>query len=319
MNVVIAEPGARAEPADSIAEPAPDPGVQAFPREITRAVARRYLILHHFLAPPRSLPPGDAGILAVIARFGSIQFDPIEIAGRNHDVVLLARVRDYRREQTDRLLYATRALYETYNKGLSLVPTADLPWYRINWDRLEVRHAAGAFDEHAPLVEELLTRIHETGPMSAVDVEPRAVIDWYWRPTNQVRAILEALAEAGILGLTRRDGNRRIYELVERLFPAELLDRRLSPREQFRHKLRSRYRAHGLLGHTGSAELWLGTSPSVEPTHQHFRGHRRRPLVSRAITRELVACFVRRSAWQIQPVVRWHRSVVPKRALQQPR
>ena len=127
MNVVIAEPGARAEPADSIAEPAPDPGVQAFPREITRAVARRYLILHHFLAPPRSLPPGDAGILAVIARFGSIQFDPIEIAGRNHDVVLLARVRDYRREQTDRLLYATRALYETYNKGLSLVPTADLP------------------------------------------------------------------------------------------------------------------------------------------------------------------------------------------------
>jgi uncharacterized protein YcaQ len=63
--------------------------------------------------------------------------------------------------------------------------------------------------------------------------------------------------------LTRRDGNRRIYDLVERLFPAELLARRLGPREQFRHKLHSRYRAHGLLGHTGSAELWLGTSPAV--------------------------------------------------------
>ena len=35
--------------------------------------------------------------------------------------------------------------------------------------------------------------------MSSTDVEPRAAIDWYWRPTNQVRAILEALAEAGIL------------------------------------------------------------------------------------------------------------------------
>ena len=262
MDLLVAESPAVAAPEPRVA---PDPGSDtAWPREISRAVARRYLVLHHLLAPPRSLPPGDAGILAVMERLGSIQFDPIEIAGRNHDLVLLARVRDYRREQTDRLLYETRAFFETYNKGLSLVPTAELPWYRVNWDRARRRHDGGTFDEHAPLVEELLTRIRQTGPMSAVDVEPRAAIDWYWRPTNQVRAILEALAEAGILGLSRRDGNRRIYDLVERLFPAELLARRLSPRDQYRHKLRSRYRAHGLLGHTGSAELWLGTSPAIE-------------------------------------------------------
>ena len=87
--------------------------------------------------------------------------------------------------------------------------------------------------------------------MSSTDVEPRAAIDWYWRPTNQVRAILEALGEAGILGLARRDGNRRVYDLVERLFPAEILEQRVPVREQFRHKLLSRYRAHGLLGMTG--------------------------------------------------------------------
>src|SRR6185295_10151272 len=118
-----------------------------------------------------------------------------------------------------------------------------------------------AFDEHAPLVEELLDRIRKDGPLSSTDVAPRAAIDWYWRPTNQVRAILEALAEAGILGLARREGNRRIYDLVERLFPAELLEVRLPEREQRRHKLLSRYRAHGLLGRTGSAELWNGTTP----------------------------------------------------------
>ena len=82
--------------------------------------------------------------------------------------------------------------------------------------------------------------------MSATDVEPRATIDWYWRPTNQVRAILEALAEAGILGIARRDGNRRVYDLAERLFPAELLAERPPPDEQERHRLLSRYRAHGL-------------------------------------------------------------------------
>jgi hypothetical protein len=230
---------------------------------ISREVARRYLTLHHFLAPPRSRPAGSGGILAVFDRLGSIQFDPIEIAGRNHDLVLLARVADYRRELTDQLLYEERALFETYNKGLSLVPTADLPWYRINWDRARIRFETETFAEHAALVEELLERIRTTGPMSSIDIAPREAIEWSWRPTNQVRAVLEALALAGILGLARRDGNRRVYDLVERLFPAEILEQVEPPRERFRHKLLSRYRAHGLLGQKGSAELWLGTTPPV--------------------------------------------------------
>jgi uncharacterized protein YcaQ len=247
--------------ADSVApprRPAPETIV------ISPDVARRFLALHQFFAPPRSLPSGSAGILAVFDRLGSIQFDPIEIAGRNHDLVLLARVAGYRREMTDRLLYEDRALFETYNKGLSLVPTADLPWYRVAWDRARVQHDDGAFDEHAPLVDELLSRIRETGPMSSIDVKPRAAIDWYWRPTNQVRALLEALGESGILGLARRDGNRRVYDLIERLFPAELLEREVPIRDRFRHKLLSRYRAHGLLGTSGSAELWSGTTPRID-------------------------------------------------------
>ncbi|MDQ3127492.1 MAG: winged helix DNA-binding domain-containing protein [Chloroflexota bacterium] len=231
------------------------------PREISRAVARRYLALHHLLAPPRGLPAGEASVLAVFDRLGSIQFDPIEIAGRNHDLVLLARVAGYKRAMTDRLLYEERALYETYNKGLSLVPTAELPWYRVAWDRSRLRHEADAFTTHADLVDELLTRIRETGPMSSIDIEPRAAIEWSWRPTNQVRAILEGLAESGILGLARRDGNRRVYDLVERLFPAELLAQVIPTRERFRHKLLSRFRAHGLLGDRGNMEIWLGAAP----------------------------------------------------------
>ncbi|HET7704302.1 MAG TPA: crosslink repair DNA glycosylase YcaQ family protein, partial [Candidatus Limnocylindrales bacterium] len=192
------------------------PPAPAGVREISRAVARRYLAIHHLLAPPRSLPAGPDGVMAVFDRLGSIQFDPIEVAGRNHDLVLLSRVAGYRREQTDALLYERRALFETYNKGLSLVPTAELPWYRVAWDRARLRHDQDAFVAHADLVAELLAKVRATGPMSSVDVEPRAAIDWYWRPTNQVRAILEALAESGVLGLSRRDGNRRVYDLVER-------------------------------------------------------------------------------------------------------
>ena len=52
-----------------------------------------------------------------------------------------------------------------------------------------------------------------------------------------MRAILEALAEAGVLGLARREGNRRVYDLAERLFPAGLLAERRTEEEQRRHKL----------------------------------------------------------------------------------
>jgi uncharacterized protein len=234
---------------------------------INRAVARRFLAIRHFLAPPRSLPAEPASVMTVIDRLGSLQFDPLEVAGRNHDLVLLARIDGYQRAWTDALLYGERALFEAYNKGLSILPVSELPYHRITWDRSRVRHDGDAFDEHAPLVEELLERIRTKGPLGPGEVGPRTAIDWYWRPTNQVRALLEALAEAGILGLARRDGNRRIYDLAERLFPEELLAERREPRDQFRHKLLSRYRGHGLLGTSGSAELWLGTSPRVRTSY----------------------------------------------------
>ena len=232
---------------------------------VDRATARRFLVRRHLLAPPRSLPADPSSVRTVVERLGSLQFDPLEVAGRNHDLVLAARIAGYRRAWTDALLYEERWLYETYNKGLSLVPTAELPWYRVAWDEEREQHGAATFVEHAELVAELLGRIRDGGPLSATDVEPRAAIDWYWRPTNQVRAVLEALAEAGILGLARRDGNRRVYDLAERLFPTELLAERPPRDEQVRHKVRSRVRAHGLLPtRGGQAEIWLGTGSAAE-------------------------------------------------------
>jgi uncharacterized protein len=229
------------------------------PRSLSAAVARRFFVLRHLLAPPRSLPARPESVMAFFDRFGTIQFDPLDITGRNHDLVLQARIAGYRREWTDALLYETRDLFEAYNKQLSLVPTAELPYYRLAWDRSRVEHEGGTFDDHAPLVEEMLTLIRDTGPLLPRTVEPRERIDWYWRPTNQVRAILEALAEAGRLGIARRQGNLRVYDLIERLFPAELLAQRPRPRDQLRHKLLSRYRAHGLLGATGPYEIFAST------------------------------------------------------------
>ena len=227
-------------------------------RQVSAPAARRFLALRHLLAPPRSLAADPESVLRVVDRIGSLQFDPLEVAGRNHDLVLLARIAGYRREWTDHWLYADRRLYETYNKSLNIVPVAELPLYRWIWDREGRHHGPRAFDEHAPLVEELLGRIRDQGSLLPRDVGPREAIDWYWRPTNQVRAILEALAEAGRIGIARREGNLRVYDLAERLFPADVLADRRPEEEQQEHRLLSRYRGHGLLGASGNQELWVG-------------------------------------------------------------
>jgi len=227
-------------------------------RHVSAAVARRFLVLRHLLAPPRGLPAEPESVLRVVDRLGSVQFDPLEVAGRNHDLVLLARVAGYRREWTDHWLYEDRRLYETYNKSLNIVPVAELPWYRHIWDRMRARHEAGAFDDHAPLVEELLARMRDQGALLPRDVGAREAIDWYWRPTNQVRAILEALAEVGTIGIARREGNLRVYDLAERLFPPEILADHRPVREQQLHRFLARYRGNGLLGASGNQELWVG-------------------------------------------------------------
>lgn len=230
-------------------------------RRLSAPAARRFLVRRQLLAPPRSLPANQDGVRAVIVRLGSIQFDPLGVAGRNHDLVLHARVAGYRRAWTEALLYDTRELYETYNKGLSLVPTRELPWYRVNWDRALMDDRVAQQHERRETMDHVLEQIRQRGPLSTADFEGHRTakaVDWYWGPTNEIRAALEALWEAGALGLARREGNRRFYDLAERIYPAELTALRPPLWEQRRHKLLSRFRAHGLLGNAGQAELWLG-------------------------------------------------------------
>jgi hypothetical protein len=74
--------------------------------------------------------------------------------------------------------------------------------------------------------------------------------------------VLEAYAFAGVLGLARRDGSRRYYDLLERLLPAKALADEVALHDKLRHKLLSRYRAHGLLGVGGAGDVFSGIGPA---------------------------------------------------------
>ena len=227
--------------------------------KVTAEAARRFLVARHALNPARSLEAGPAGVLDVFRRFGSIQFDPIAVAGRTHDLVLHARVADYDPAWCDGL-YERREIFEAYNKGLSFVLVEDYPWFR---GRLS-RRWAEIIDENADVAEQVLERIRVEGAMSSLDFERTKgeTTDWFGLPTNTVRVVLEAYALTGVLGLSRRDGNRRYYDLLERLLPAEILAREVPILEQFRHRLLSRFRAHGLLGVAGVGDIFGGIGPA---------------------------------------------------------
>ena len=95
--------------------------------KVTSDAARRFLVARHFLAPPRSVAGGPEGVLTVLRRLGSIQFDPIAAAGRNHDLVLHARVAGYVPEWCDQL-YERREIFEVTNKALSFALMGEVPW-----------------------------------------------------------------------------------------------------------------------------------------------------------------------------------------------
>jgi uncharacterized protein YcaQ len=221
--------------------------------EVAAEAARRFLVARHFLAPARSLAGGLDGVLEVLRKLGSIQFDPIAVAGRNHDLVLHARVAGYEPAWCD-VLYERREIFEATNKALSLVPASEFPWFRLNWGRKGPRFHAQALADNAAVAERVLERIRENGPLSSADFERESspTKNWFGMPENAVRAVLEAYTVAGVIGLARREGNIRYYDLLERLLPAELLAHEVPEREQLRHKLLSRYRAHGLLGAGGA-------------------------------------------------------------------
>lgn len=245
------------------------PAAQPTAMQISADHARRFLVRRHLLAPPRDLPSEPASVLRVIDRLGLLQFDPLEVPGaRNHDLVLHGRIAGYRRGWAEQWLYGEdRRLIEVYNKSLNILPMRELPYYAIAWDRARDRYTEGILREQSAVADAIVTTIEREGPLStAAFKEHGHAIDWWWAPTPAARAVMEALFVTGRLGIARRDGNRRYYDLMERLVPAGLLNDRPDEEAAHRHRLLSRYRGVGLLGLQANAEVILSTGTAAERT-----------------------------------------------------
>jgi len=236
--------------------------------QISADHARRFLVRRHLLAPPRSLPAAPASVLTAVERLGSLQFDPLEVPGaRNHDFVLHARIAGYQRDWCEEWLYGPdRRLIELYNKSLNILPMHELPHYRISWQRWAAEINDGILTKQADVARAILRRLKADGPLSTAAFGEHAhAVDWWWAPTRASRAVMEALFVTGRIGVARREGNRRHYDLMERLVPAELLKLKESEEDAMTHRLLSRFRATGMTRPTGTqSEVMYSAGSSPE-------------------------------------------------------
>lgn len=187
------------------------------------AHARRFLLVHQRLLPPRRLA-GKEGILDFVRHVGCIQFDPIDIVGRNPDLVLQSRVASYAPAFLDELLYADRRLVDGWDKMSAILLSEDWPCFARHRTLMERQHG----DPEKPAMKiapYVLEEIRRLGPLSSRDIEHAEKVDWWWgRQTRLVRASLETLAAMGIVLTHHRVRSVRYFDLAERLLPPEIRD-----------------------------------------------------------------------------------------------
>lgn len=277
---------------------------------LSKAEARHFLLSHQYLWPPRQLK-GKEGIYNFIRHVGCIQFDPINVVGRNPDLVLQSRVANYNPSLLEEMLYTDRQLLDGVDKSASIFHTTDRPCFFP-------QPGTHVLDRHEQAV---MQEIRERGPLSTIDIKNDDKVVGNWgQPIRLVKAIFERLYAKGELGIYGRVGSRRLFDLTERLLPVEILsacDTKATNEDyQDWHVLR---RVSGLgLAHPKASEYWLG----MDGVTSRIRRSSLRRLVERgvliAVAVEDVAgqtFFIRAADFSTLELVKTQKSLQQRAAL----
>ena len=79
---------------------------------------------------------GEEGLLKVFQENGAIQLDPLNPAGRNHDLFFLARIPDYKIGQFELVCYPDKRLFESYFSFLCAISREFFPYFYCKYDIL---------------------------------------------------------------------------------------------------------------------------------------------------------------------------------------
>ncbi|MBR3643512.1 MAG: YcaQ family DNA glycosylase [Parasporobacterium sp.] len=196
---------------------------------ITKQQAGQFILAKQGLIGPYRFI-GKAGAYNYVRQAGCIQFDPVDVCGKNAGLTLQSRVRGFRKSMLRELLYEDRKLVDYADKELSIWPAEDWPYFSSYRDRS--RQLSDTFEGLRELKEEAVAYIRENGPVCSDTLPINGEIFWHssmhwsgnWhKKSPAARSVLEQLYTDGELIIHHKNGNRKYYDLAEKHLSADVL------------------------------------------------------------------------------------------------
>ncbi|MBR3106763.1 MAG: YcaQ family DNA glycosylase [Clostridia bacterium] len=245
---------------------------------ITREQARRFILCKQGLLGKHRFV-GKEGAYQYIRQAGCIQFDPVDVCGKNAELTLQSRVKGFTKKMLADLLYKDRLLVDYSDKELSIWSREDWPYFAGYRERSKAHGAS--FSGIPELEEQAIAYIRKHGPVSSDTLPIEGKIFWHssmhwsgnWGGLSQAaRSVLEQLYTDGVLLIHHKSGSRKYYDLADKYFSPELLTA-ANPCEDeasFRKwRVKRRIGAVGLLWNRRS-DAWLGIDMNTVQREQAF-------------------------------------------------
>ena len=197
---------------------------------ITKEQARQFILLKQGLIGAYRFI-GKDGAYEYVRQAGCIQYDPVDVCGKNAELTLQARVKGFKKSMLQDLLYKDRELVDYADKELSIWPTEDWPYFSSYRDRS--RELGDTFEGLAELKAQAISYIKENGPVSSDTLPIEGEIYWHssmhwsgnWHKKSQAaRSVLEQLYTEGKLVIHHKKGSRKYYDLADRYIPDTVLN-----------------------------------------------------------------------------------------------
>ena len=235
--------------------------------EITRSQARRFILTHQCLLPPRSIS-GKQDILGFFNRVGCIQYDPLNIVGNNPELVLQSRVQGYKPEILEEMLYTDRTLVDDWDKMMAIYPVTDKPYFHYRKLEAAKRDRRRNADYTLAVIPEIRKEIEEKGPLSSIDFEHDRKVAWSWGPTRLAKVALDDMYYQDELVIHHKLNTRKFYDLASRHISADILN---APDPHKTHEEYQDWHVHRRLRSLGIAWSRAGIWPWIHRTRTKER------------------------------------------------
>jgi uncharacterized protein YcaQ len=194
------------------------------------------------------------GVTAMLRRVGAVQLDTISVLARSHELVAYARLGPVSRQQIEQAYWHARkpAAFEYWAHAACVLPIEQWPYFAFRRRALRARGVRW-HQSHAETCDKVLARLRAEGPLTATQLGG-AKAGGPWWDWSDVKIAVEWLLDTGDVICARRTGWRRVYDVPERVLPAELLAADPSDAECITYLAGVSARALGVVTHADLVE-----------------------------------------------------------------